>query len=278
MKILLRPLVTVDLPFAHGLSRGAGWNQTRADWERFLTLGHEGCFLVECDGRPAGTATTICYGTELAWIGMVLVHPDFRRRGLGTELLRRAIAYLREERGIVCVCLDATPEGRPLYEGLGFQALWGLRRWHREAGVKAGGAASSLLLSLSGQSLALDRGVFGVDRSALLCSLAKGSLGGVSRPDRSFGFVREGERAIYLGPVTAASTETGLAVIEELVSICPSDRGIFWDLPDENEAAARLAAALGFQPVRELTRMWLGDRPFAGDPARTFGLAEPALG
>ena len=277
MTTRLRLLVPNDLPFAHDLSRSTGWNQTRTDWERFLTLSDGGCFLAEHDGHPAGIATTISYGTDLAWIGMVLVHPDFQRRGIGTELLNGAIRYLREERGITCVRLDATPAGRPLYEGLGFQAEWGLRRWRREGGVEEVVALVSKA-DLSSESLALDQLVFGADRSALLRSLATGSLAGEALADGSFGFLRNGERAVYLGPVTAASTGSGLALAESLVASCPGHRDIFWDLPDQNTAACELAASLGFQPVRELTRMWLGDGPLACDPGRIFGLAEPALG
>ena len=39
--------------------------------------------------------TTIRYGNTVGWIGMVLVHPDFRRLGIGSKLLREAIAYLQ---------------------------------------------------------------------------------------------------------------------------------------------------------------------------------------
>jgi GNAT superfamily N-acetyltransferase len=275
----LRPLTSEDLPFARELSRGAGWNQTRADWERFLELGHGGCFLAEHDGHPAGTATTITYGSDLAWIGMVLVHPAFQRRGIGTDLLKGAIRFLRDERGIPSIRLDATPAGRPLYEGLGFQTEWGLRRWRREAeGGTVDAADDEGTMNLSPESLALDRVVFGADRSELLHSLAAGSIAGRTLPDGSFGFLREGERALYLGPVTAATTDSGLALAESLVWAAPTGREIFWDLPDENTAAAELAASLGFQPVRELTRMYLGDNPLACDPEKIFGLAEPALG
>lgn len=278
MSTRLRPLLETDLPFAHRLSRAAGWNQTAADWQRFLDLGQGGCFLAEHDGEPAGTATTICYGTDLAWIGMVLVDPGFQRRGIGTALLHGAIRYLREDRGITCVRLDATPAGRPLYEGLGFEAEWGLRRWRREARGESTEDFPASAITLTGESLALDRDVFGADRSALLRSLAAGSFGGITLPDGSFGLLREGVRALYLGPVTAASTASGLALAGQLIAVCPSHREIFWDLPDENAAATELAASLGFQPVRELTRMWLGDNPLACNPEKIFGLAEPALG
>ena len=281
MSLDLRVLSAADLDFAHGLSRLAGWNQTRRDWERFLRLAPDGCFLAEQDGRPAGTATTTAYGRDLAWIGMVLVYPDFRRCGIGTALLRRAIKHLREEKGVACIRLDATPEGRPLYESLGFQSEWGLQRWAR--GARAARSADSTsrakpILPALDASLPLDRGIFGADRSELLRSLVEGSDGGLLLPDGSFGLWREGERAIYLGPVSAASPESGLAIAEALLDQCPADRTIYWDLPDANVPATELASERGFRPVRSLTRMWLGDAPSPADPLRMFGLADPGLG
>ncbi len=278
----IRALLPDDLEFAHSLSRSTGWNQTRRDWERFLGLAEAGgCFLAECGGDRAGTATTTAYDRDVAWIGMVLVHPDFRRRGLGTALLRAAIGHLRDKLGVACVRLDATPEGRPLYEGLGFEAEWGLRRWVREAGEsESEGERGGLgvVAGSEGGCGGLDREVFGADRSALLASLRSGSLFVEELDDGSFGMVREGERALYLGPVTAAGTESGLALARRLEERCPRHRAVFWDLPDSNAPAIGLAESLGFSPVRFLTRMRLGDPPAPADPARMFGIAEPGLG
>ncbi len=275
MIVKLRHLVDPDLEFAHGLSRLAGWNQTRHDWSRFLSLAPGGCFLAETGSTPAGTASTTSYGSDLAWIGMVLVHPDSRRCGVGTRLLEAAIRHLREERGTTCVRLDATPEGRPLYEGLGFRAEWGLQRWVLDHGDGDDAGPAGVLTK---PHFKLDREVFGADRSELLRSLAAGSLTTRVADDGSFGCCREGERATYLGPVTAATPEAGEKLVRELVAACPADRPVFWDLPDPNRAGTRLAQRLGFRPVRVLTRMWLGESALSADPMRMFGIAEPALG
>lgn len=278
----LRPLTVSDLEFAHALSRQTGWNQTRRDWERFLSLAPQGCFLAEVEGSPAGTATTTAYGTDLAWIGMVLVDPAFRRRGIGTALLDGAIRYLQDQARVTCIRLDATPEGRPLYESLGFVAEWDLRRWVR--GESSGDdephpiPTNAKADPFPPSSLELDRSIFGADRALLLESLRDGSDDGLIFSDGSFGFRRSGERAHYLGPVTAVSCRSGLDLVEALISRCPSDRPLFWDLPEANTSATTLAARLGFAPARVLTRMRLGDAPVAQDPVRTFGLAEPGLG
>src|SRR5688572_11538652 len=101
------------------LCAAAGWNQTPADVRRLLTLGPGGCFAAWDAGRVVGTATTTPYGAELAWVGMVLVDPAYRRRGVATALMGAALDHLRR-RGVTTVKLDATPAGRMLYERLGF--------------------------------------------------------------------------------------------------------------------------------------------------------------
>src|SRR3712207_6787044 len=123
----VRPMTPADLPRGRRLSRRAGWNQTAADWRRFLALEPDGCFVAEHDGTPVGTTTTAVFG-PVAWIGMVLVDAPARGRGVGTALVRHALAAL-DRRGVPTVRLDATPLGQPLYERLGFTGQFRLSRY-----------------------------------------------------------------------------------------------------------------------------------------------------
>jgi len=278
MGIRIRHLTEGDLPFADSVREIAGWNQTLTDWRRFQSLEPEGCFLAESNGEPAGTATTTCYDTDLAWIGMVLVHPDFRRRGIGTALLKHGIRHLRETRGIRCVKLDATPEGLPLYEKLGFVAEWGMKRWMRK------GSPKDTKSPREGETLAerhivLDRKVFGADRRRLLESLQAGGVATLTS-EKGFGLARKGSRASYLGPISAEDENSGIEILRELIETVPPgpEELVFIDLPDANEAATELVRRHSFEPVRTLTRMFLGDNATPGDPRRMFGIAEPGLG
>ena len=63
---------------------------------------------------------------NLAWDGGVhaflldtTVHPDFQRRGIGTQLVRRAVG-LAEAEGIEWVHVDFEPHLRDFYTGCGF--------------------------------------------------------------------------------------------------------------------------------------------------------------
>ncbi len=300
-------MTVADLAFADSLRALVGWNQTIQDWQRLLALEPTGCFVAEWNGTPAGTATTTCYGRKLAWIGMVLVHPDFRRRGIGKALLQHCLEHLHSRR-IICVKLDATPLGKPLYAQLGFQEEWTLRRW--ELGcldqlrlavadeIKSWGPNDPLERRSPSCAAAdgiefwgpndperlasLDAKAFGVSRQTLLDRLAKDCLGallGLSKSGQvaGHGLLREGAKAAYLGPVVAASARTGRALVKALLARAGS-RAIYWDVPDPNRAAVALAQSLGFTPQRTLTRMFLGPNEHPGDPQRQFAIAEPSLG
>ena len=85
-RVSFRRMTDGDLPAADELRRLAGWNQTLEDWRRLLCLEPRGCFVAALEGGVVGTVTTTTYGLALAWIGMMLVHAEHQRRGIGTPV------------------------------------------------------------------------------------------------------------------------------------------------------------------------------------------------
>src|ERR1044071_2232747 len=122
----IRLLFESDIPSAMRLKEAAGWNQTEADWRRLLSLQPNGCFAAVKDGRLVGTTTTTIYD-ELAWIGMVLVDPQYRRQGIAVQLMNVALEYLNGK--VETIKLDATELGQPVYEKFGFAAESEVERW-----------------------------------------------------------------------------------------------------------------------------------------------------
>src|ERR1700693_3333420 len=124
----IRVLRPSDGPQALALSQAVGWNQTPADWSLVIEMNPEGCFAMKVDGSVIATTSTIRYGTDLAWIGMVLTHPEFRGRGYARALMGRALDHLKD---VQTVKLDATEMGEPLYKKLGFANECAIERWFR---------------------------------------------------------------------------------------------------------------------------------------------------
>ena len=73
------------------------------------------------DGRPASVAAVIDVGTD-ASVQWVATDPAHRRQGLGTRVMRALLADARR-RGARTASLQASPDGLPLYERLGFTTV-----------------------------------------------------------------------------------------------------------------------------------------------------------
>lgn len=57
-----------------------------------------------------------------AYIMNVYTHPDYRRKGIAMKMLELLVAEARN-RGIGQISLEATEEGKPLYEKFGFTQM-----------------------------------------------------------------------------------------------------------------------------------------------------------
>jgi GNAT superfamily N-acetyltransferase len=283
--VSLRLLKADDLAEADGLRRLAGWNQTLEDWRRLLSLEPKGCFCAVLGGKIVGTVTTTTYGNALAWIGMMLVHPHQRGRGIGTRLMHQAVEYL-SERGVRCIKLDATPAGRPLYEKLGFVPECTLTRCQRETNSPAIMEnelhATRDLRRADWQAIEpLDTAVIGAPRAHALREISADSLAALVWPAQDevlgWGLLRAGTNADYLGPLACFTIEGSVALAAALLCAAGS-RAVLWDVPDENEHAREAARRWGFMPLRPLTRMRLGPALTACDMRACFAIADPSLG
>jgi ribosomal protein S18 acetylase RimI-like enzyme len=276
-------MTPADLSAGMRLKNIAGWNQTKDDWERFLQADAEGCFVAEWNGQVAGTVATIIYESRFAWIGMVLVDPQWRGKGIGTALLLKAIDHL-DAKKVPCVKLDATPQGKPIYVRLGFRIEYEIERHSlmREAGPEvspgtvAGDAGNIETL------LEMDREVFGADRSALLRSVAGSApeLVNIARPGGAVkGFVlgRKGSRADHLGPWVASNAIAAQEVLEGFLLRSRRQVAIV-DVARDNPWASALLAAKGFQFSRSLTRMYRGENAHPGRPDLLGAILGPEFG
>jgi GNAT superfamily N-acetyltransferase len=264
----IRIITAADIPGAMRLKEAAGWNQTEQDWRNLFQLAPGGCFGIDVDGTLAATTTAVCFGKDLAWIGMVLTHPDYRGRGLARQLMEHALIYLEER--AASIKLDATDMGRPLYSKLGFEDECAVERWARPGDTAARFRPRGIFDPLTPEMAAQDRQAFGADRSGMLSVLAKTE----SRVTREgYAMARAGSKATYFGPCVAESSAAAAHLIDDFL-VAHQGETIYWDLLPHNTAAAGLAAARGFQPLRKLIRMAIpGEAEFAHDDSRIYAIA-----
>src|SRR5258708_17480693 len=148
------------------LSTEAQWNQNEADWRFFLTEGT--MFGVrDSGGHLIASAALLPYGSGNAWISMVLVTENWRRRGIATRLIDACLDAASKQ-GLV-TWLDATPAGATVYGPIGFTPTLQLRRMRLKQAMSAKAEARSSLSPCDIETLvAPDPFAMGFDRDALL--------------------------------------------------------------------------------------------------------------
>jgi len=278
--VTLRRMQTEDIAFGMRLKEIAGWNQTAEDWGRFLAFEPEGCFVALWEGEPAGTVTTVRYGSRFGWVGMVLVLPECRRRGIGTTLLNAGIEYLSVA-GVETVKLDATPEGKYVYDRLAFREEYRLDRWQgvcRE--VSWDGVRQAEPEDLD-RIMAIDESAFGADRRRVLLEMMRGRAGGVlvteAGPSTGYAVTRPGSRAWQVGPVVADDPEAGVNLLRAAFGGLEG-RESYVDMIRSNIDAVCVAERQGFVVQREFIRMYRGPNGYPGSPDRQFAVSGPEKG
>ncbi len=224
--VVIRTLTPDDLDGAFSLSSTAGWNQQLDDWRTLVAIAPRGGFSAISQERVVGTAIGIDYG-GFGWIAMMLVEPAYRGRGLGRRLLEAAIEVVPRDRPIR---LDATPLGRPLYQGYGFEDEALLTRYVAPAGSRESGRAAEPL-----------------DRSPLVRLLTDGDLSDVARHDAE---VFGGNRRSVLEWALGAAPAYGRLVEgdADVPQYCLGRRGRLFDqigpvVAHDDDTARRLVTA-----------------------------------
>jgi GNAT superfamily N-acetyltransferase len=265
------------------LSQAAHWNQNAADWRLMLGIGRGWGITLE-DGTLAASTLVLPYG-GFAWISMVLVLPDQRRKGYAMQLLRAALAYLANR--ALTPILDATPAGRAVYVQEGFRDTWGFRRFQLQALRNAPEPTAGVrpLREADWEALlALDAKAFGASRERLLRDLAarlpqaalvaeeNGALAG-------FLLGRDGREASQLGPLVARSSDAARALLAAALAAVRAP--LYLDVVDREPGVTAWLESLGFAFQRPFTRMVKSVRgaPAApGEAGLVFCPAGPELG
>jgi GNAT superfamily N-acetyltransferase len=274
-------MTTADIEPAAQAILADDWGDRRASFE--FTVSHPQCRVFVADdgaGGILGTGVATLNG-PVAWIGTIWVAPTARRRGLGRALTEAAIGAA-EEAGCRTLVLVATDEGRPLYEGLGFEVqTWyrtmeaaGLAATDHEAGPRAVREYRQHDLDTMA---ALDRTATGEDRRHLLESLANPATARVvvDEHDEPRGFVI---RAPWGGGATiAASQVDAMAILRARRAAAGPDRRVRCGILAENEAGATALLADGWTEAWRAPRLVRGE-PMDWHPEWIWGQFNHALG
>ncbi|MDT9695594.1 GNAT family N-acetyltransferase [Streptomyces sp. P17] len=278
----IRRLTLRDLAACADLSENRGWPREEHKWGLLLTAG-KGYGIDD----PEGGLITACVVTEygpherpdLAAIGMVLVAERHARKGIGRHLMRRVVSDL----GTTPLTLHATPNGRPLYEELGFKATGRaeMLRGHftprgPEPEVATRAATAEDLTAI----LRLDEEVFGSDRTPVITRLPAfaDQLRVAEEDGRITGYAAAwpNMETHVVGPLIARDARTAQSLIASLAA--RTDRPLRTDIDVRHEELLAWAKERGLVSVAFNAVMTYGISELPGDWQRRFAPLTVAAG
>lgn len=276
--VVLREMTRHDIDAALELSREQAWPYRPEDWELFLDMG-EG-LVATVDDRVVGTTLAWRFGKDYASIGAVIVTNKIQKMGIGRQLME---AMLNRLEGCNVV-LNATAEGLPLYEKLGFVAYGEVRQHQGPAPIMPLAALmpGERVRPLGGSDsevTALWSKASGMDRSAMFEPLSKGNKCVVLTRDHDpvgFALLRRFGRGSAIAPIVAPDLAGAKALITHWLS---TRAGKFCRLDVvEGLGLSKWLEAEGLPCVGRVTTMVRGKAPQSGEGPKVFAVAAQALG
>jgi len=258
-----------------------GWNPGLDDARAFRAADPGGFFTSWRGGAPVAAISVVRYDSSFGFLGLYLVRPEWRGRGVGLALWREALA----RRPAALVGLDGVVAQQANYVKSGFRLAYrnirfgGTAPVAAKAGANAGQVAAAQLDF--DRVAAYDRRCFPAPRpdflhrwvapgkGAAYVAMAEGRVAGM-------GVIRACRQGFKIGPLFADDERTADAIFRGLCAQAPG-AAIFLDVPEPHVAACRLAQRHGLAPVFETARMYSGAPP-AIDLARVFGVTTLELG
>ncbi len=279
--IVVRPAILSDLPAAFHLKNLSGWNQTEADLAFFFKQFPTTYWVAVHNGKVIGTTTAAIYEQKMAWIGMVLVDPEFRRQGVGRLLMTAALEALR---GVPCIKLDATPDGKKLYTLLDFKDEFILHRMTTKMIPPLAETTSPNVRPIQVSDLPTiinaDQSAFGINRAALLTSLFQRAphLAWMSQTTpTAFCLGRAGTNFTQIGPVVAPSQTIAQELIQAALRPL-TGQPVVLDVPGAQKASQVFLKTMGFSAERTLIRMFRQENRVTGHPENLHAIAGPEFG
>ncbi|OUM00288.1 GNAT family N-acetyltransferase [Variovorax sp. JS1663] len=258
-----------------------GWNPGLHDAACFHAADPDGFLVAEREGEAVGCISAVSYAGQLGFIGLYIVQPAWRGRGVGLQLWQAGMARLSGR----VVGLDGVPAQQDNYRKSGFVLAWNNARFAGTAREAASATPSQIVALASVDFAALctdDRRVFPAPRAAFLRQwIAMPEAAGVAWMEdgrlAGWGLIRRCREGHKIGPLVADGRGIADALYAALCARVPAGDAVYLDVPLPNAAAVALAQAQGLRSVFETARMYAGPAP-AVELQRIYGVTTFELG
>jgi GNAT superfamily N-acetyltransferase len=266
-----------DVAFVIDLAAEEGWNPGIHDGRCFYATDPNGFFVGELDGELVGSISAVAYNDSFGFIGLYIVKPDFRGKGMGTRLWDVGRAYLTDH----SIELDGVVAQQPYYNRHGFRIAYQNLRYE---GV-GGGIMPEGVVEISEvpyeELLVYDAGIFPAAIPQFLkcwIELPESVALAVVKDSRvaGYGVIRKCRTGHKIGPLFADNEHIAENLFAALKSHVPGE-SIFLDTPEVNPKAVALAERHHMHVMFQTVRMYSREEPHISR-TRIFGVSTFELG
>lgn len=278
---IVRTMTADEVELAIEWAAAEGWNPGLHDAVCFRAADPDGFLVGIWRGEPVGCMSAVAYDGHFGFIGLYIVKPAFRGKGLGLRIWQRGIAYL----GARNIGLDGVVARQADYRKSGFQLAWRNIRYQRIASDSTTSTRDDTLREL--RDIPFDK-LTTYDHAFFPSSRERFLRAWIAQPDavalasivdgtiRGYGVLRRCREGRKIGPLFADDAQTAEALFAALTAQCPGET-IVLDVPEPNAAAVALADRHGMTSVFETARMYTQQTPDI-PLARLFGVTSFELG
>ena len=263
-KFEIKTMTRKELDIAVDWARQEGWNPGLYDADAFYAQDPNGFFIGYLDNEPIATISAVKYGNSYAFGGFYIVKKEYRGSGYGMEMFKKAMDYVKD----MNVGGDGVVENLEKYATVGFQlAHMNARYGGYGSGTNTIAPNVAKLSEVPFETVAAyDDVCFGVPRREFLKLW-------ITQPEsRAFGYIQEGKlmghgmirkcfTGYKIGPLFADNTEIAQALFNALVGQIDKNTEVFFDTPECNPDAVKIATDYGMKKVFATGRVYSKGQP-----------------
>ncbi|GIP62640.1 N-acetyltransferase [Virgibacillus pantothenticus] len=272
-----------DIPGLITLSAAVEWDYDKYEIQTVISsgrvYGHK-----NKEGEIVSSAAIIPYGQSLASIGMVIVHPEYRGKGLGRKVTQKCIDSVSADNAIMLI---ATDEGKLMYKRMGFYPIDYVHKYlcNNYLSIKPNNQLDIEINSMRKvdlpQVVRLDKDAFGEERKTFLIHRIKQAKDSIVVKDSDgtiigFGLSILGPINLILGPIIAPNHHIASLLIDKLANNHQGKLRI--DIPSGNETFMSHLEKCGFVKVSQPPIMIKNAKELPSPNKTLFGIAAQIFG
>ena len=265
--IVIQKLKLTDLETLISWAAKEGWNPGKNDAKVFWDTDPDGFYGCFYEDKLIAGGSVVSYNGEFGFMGLFIVHSDFRNTGIGRQLWHfRRDKLLSRLHPNSSIGMDGVSDMQPFYRKGGFNIAYRDERYEfLSKEYKFSKHISTIELNDFEAIVKYDIKYFSCPRPEFLKGwlyMPESKAIKYKKENNVFGYavIRKAETGFKIGPLFANNVE----IADELLISCLSaypNQSVYLDIPTANNDAVSLVKKYNGKYVFECARMYYGDVP-----------------